>query len=349
MAKLNTVTIISAVEPHLVTTVNNSSMKVGAVGVPTQVTNGLMAGGQKNLGAGQQTHHENRVINQREDLLTFSPDEQRPLLDREQLPAESTPTGRPLCLHRDYAPLAPGSPGSNYNNNNSNRTAMGLDFERPGSELQQDLSTIHQLPNDPCMSSENVASSSQPLWPLEDRVLFSSQEEIMTSSEIQEAQEAQPPATERQAPPFVGETHLVSSLAFGEDPDDGSASRGPLPSQTPIPPSSAPHTQGLESASLVQEASSQNLASALEASGKLAPEDFSLDRNPNHVTLREPSALQLAAQPSPALVTQAPAVLRPQRGVAKAKRPERPSSLDLSSSCIYSGNICSIVQFILLF
>lgn len=311
MAKLNTVTIVSAVEPHLVTTVSNSSMKGAAVGSPSLVTNGLMAGSLRNLVVGQQLHHEDGVGSQRENLLTFSPDEQRPLLDREQPPAQSTPTGRPQCLHQDYLP-----PGSNYNNNNnSNKTAMELDRQRPGSELQQDLSTIHQPPKEPHTSSENVALSSQPLWPLEDKIFLSSQEENMTSSQIQETQ----------APPLVGEPQLVSSLVLGEDPDDGSASRGPLPSQTSVPSSAAPHTQGSKSALLVQEASSQNFASPSKASGKVAPEDFSLDQNPNHVTLREPSA-------------QAPAVLRPQRGVAKAKRPERPSSLDLSSSCIYSGN-----------
>lgn len=340
VAKLNTVKVISAVEPHLVTTVSNSSMKVGIVGISTQVTNGLMAGGQRNLGTGQQMHHEDGVVNQREDLLTFSPDEQHPLLDREQLPAQSTRTGRPLCHHHDYAPLAPGSPDSNYNNNNSNRTAIGLDFQLPVSELQQDLSTVHQLPKDPCKSSENVATSSQPLCPLKGGVLFSSQEKNMASSQIEEAQEGQAPATERQVFPFLGEPYLVSSLGFGEDPNDDAVSRGRLRSQTPIPPSSAHHTQSLKSG--VQGASCQNLASASEVSGKLTPEDLTLERNPNHMTLRKPSALQLAALSSPVLATQAPAFLRPQRRVAKAKRPERPSSLDLSASCVYSGNICSI-------
>lgn len=337
MAKLNTVTIISAVEPHLVTTVSNSSMKGGAVGATNLATNGLIAGGQRNLGAVQQLHREDGVASQREDLLSFSPDEQHPLLDREQPPAQSTPTDQ--CLHQDYSPSAPGSPGSNYNNNNnSNRTAMGLDFQRPGSELH-DLSTMHQLTKERCMSSENVATASQPLWPLDGKVLLSSQEENMTSSQIREAQA---PPTERQAPPFLGEPRLVSSLVLKEDPNDGSLSREPLPSQTSVPPSAAPHTQGLKSVSLVQEASSHKLASASEASEKLAPEDFFFNWNPNHVTLREPSALQLTALQSPVMVTEAPAILRPQRGMAKAKRPERPSSLDLSSSCIYSGNTCSI-------
>lgn len=333
VAKLNTVTMISAVEPHLVTTVSNSSMKGGAVGGPSLVTNALMAGGLRNLGAGQQLHHEDGVGCQRGDFLTFSPDEQHPLLDREQPPAQSTPAGQPQCLHQDYAQPAPGSPGSNYNNNNnSNKTAMGLDLQQPGSELQQDLRTVHQLPKEPRTSCENVALSSQPLWPLEDNILLSRQEENMTYSQIQEAQ----------APPLLAEPHLVSSLVVGEDPENVSPSRGPLPSQTSVSTSAAPQTQGLKSVSLVQEDSSPNLASPSDASGKLAPGDFSLDQNPNHVTLREPSALQLAALPIPAVGTQAPAILRPQRGVAKAKRPERPSSLDLSSSCIYSGNICII-------
>lgn len=337
---MNTVTIISAVEPHLVTTVSNSSMKCAAGGGAPLVTNGLTAGGQRNLGAGQQLHHENGVGSQREDLLTFSPDEQRPLLDREQPPAESTPTGGPQCLQQARRGQAPTAPGCNYNNNNSNRTAMGLDLQLPGSELQPDLSTVHQLLKEPHMSSQNIAMSSQPLWPLEDKILPSSQGENMTSSQIQEAQApptgGQAPPTGGQAP-LLGEPHLVSSLALGEGPDDGSASREALPSQTSVPPSPS------KSVSAVQEASSQSLASPSGASGKLGPEDYSLDRKPYHDTLRGPSALQQAARPSrTAWVPQAPAILRPQRGVAKAKRPERPSSLDLSSSFIYSGNICTI-------
>lgn len=346
---MNTVTIISAVEPHLVTTVSNSSMKCAAGGVPSLVTNGMTAGGQRNLGAGQQLHHENGVGSQREDLLTFSPDEQRPLLDGEQPPAESTPTGGPQCLHQARRGRGPTAPGCNYNNNNSNRTAMGLDLQLPGSELQPDLSAAHQLLTEPHMSSQNIATSSQPLWPLEDKILPSSRGENMTYSQIQEAQApptgGQAPPTGGQAPPtggqapLLGEPHLVSSLALGEGPDDGSASRAALPSQTSVPPSAASNTQSSKSESAVQEASSQSLAPPSGASGKLAPEDFSLDRKPYHETLGGP----LAALPSrPASVPQAPAILRPQRGVAKAKRPERPSSLDLSSSFIYSGNICTI-------
>lgn len=329
---MNTVTIISAVEPHLVTTVSNSSVKCAAGGVPSLVTNGLTAGGQRNLGAGQQLHHENRVGSHREDLLTFSPDEQCPLLDGEQPPAESTPTGGPQCLHQARRGHAPTAPGCNYNNNNnSNRTAMGLDLQLSGSELQPDLSkvhqlqpdlsTVHQLLKEPHMSRQNIATSPQPLWPLEDKILPSSQGEDMTCSQIQEAQ----------APPTGGHAPPTGVPLLG-GPDDGSASREALPSQTSVPPSAA---------SAVQEASSQSSAPPSGASGNLAPEDFPLVRKPYHDTLRGPSAL--AALPNRAAsVPQAPAMLRPQRGVAKAKRPERPSSLDLSASFIYSGNICTI-------
>lgn len=320
VAKLNTVTIVSAVEPHLVTTVSNCNVKGGAVGVPTLGTNGLMAGGQRNLEVGPQLHYENGVGSQREDLLTFSPDERRPLLKQEQPPAQSTPAGRP---HQYFAPPSPGSPGSNSNNNNnSNRTAMELDFHLPGSDLQQDLSTIHQLQAKPHMPSQNAATSSQPLWPLERKVLLSSQEENMTPNQIKEAQA---PPTERQASPLLEEPLLLSSLVHREDPDDDSA----MPSQTSVPPPGDPHSQGLKS--WVQ-----------EASGKLSPEDFTLDLNTDRVNLREPSASQLTALPSPALAIQASASLQSQRVVTRAKRPERPSSLDLSSSCIYSGNIFTI-------
>lgn len=321
MAKMNTVTIISAVEPHLVTTVSNSSMKCAAGGVPSLVTNGLLAGGQRNLGAGEHLHHENRVGSQREDLLTFSPDEQRPLLDREQPPAEITPTGRPQCLHHARRGHVPTAPGCNYNNSNNN-------------------SSIHQLLKERHMSSQNMVTSMLP------KMLPSSQGKNMTYSQIQEAQApptgGQAPPTGVHAPPLMGDPHLEWPLVLGEDPD-GSDSRGALPNQTSVPASAASNTQSSKFVSPVQEALSQNLAFPSGASGQLAPEDSSLDQNPYHENLREPSALQQAALPSgAALVPQVPAILRPQRGVAKAKRPERPSSLDLSSSCIYSGNLYNL-------
>lgn len=315
MAKMNAV--ISAVEPHQVTTVCNSSKKGGAMAFPALMANDLMAKVQRNPGAvKQQQQLGDTVGSQREDLSTFSPDEQHPLLDQEQPLGQSTPTGQLQCLHQ--AERGPES-RCNYNNNNSNMLAMGLDLQLPDSKLEPGTSAIHQLQDEPRMSNQNSIASSQPLWPFGNKILPSSHGENMTSTQIKEAQ-ASP--TGVQASPLLGNSHL-SSLVRAED-DDGSTPRASLPSS--------------KSASPVGMAPSQNLASPSQASGNLAQEKFSFNQTLNLETCREPLALQLAALPSPVLVPQASAILRPHRSVAKAKRPGRPSSLDLSSSCICSGN-----------
>uniref|UniRef100_A0A3B5A5P1 Serine/threonine-protein kinase receptor n=1 Tax=Stegastes partitus TaxID=144197 RepID=A0A3B5A5P1_9TELE len=112
VAKMNTVTVVAAAEPHLVTTVTNNTRSSAAVGkevntvtvvasgysagVPTLVTNGMIGGGRTNP-AGPQVEDEDKVEDaaSREDnrlnLLNFSPDEHEPLLSREQPPAESEP------------------------------------------------------------------------------------------------------------------------------------------------------------------------------------------------------------------------------------------------------------------
>lgn len=123
---MNTVTVASAVEPHLVTMVtNNTSARAGDtagggcnVGVPTLVTNSLMGGGRTNP-AGPQLEEEQLEVevmgggDGHLNLLNFSPDEHEPLLRREQPLAESEPRPPP---HQGR--------GSNSNNNN-NRVALG--------------------------------------------------------------------------------------------------------------------------------------------------------------------------------------------------------------------------------
>uniref|UniRef100_A0A3Q4BN85 receptor protein serine/threonine kinase n=1 Tax=Mola mola TaxID=94237 RepID=A0A3Q4BN85_MOLML len=142
VAKMNTVTVATDVEPHLVTTVTNNTSMRGSVGnqvhvimsngynvsVPTLVTNGIIGGGQINP-AGPQLKEEEKIdrgMIEREDdcmnLLNSNPDEQEPLLRREQLPAKSTP-----ILHQYHHHSKPGDiptgQGSNSNNNN-NRTTL---------------------------------------------------------------------------------------------------------------------------------------------------------------------------------------------------------------------------------
>uniref|UniRef100_A0A665T9N5 receptor protein serine/threonine kinase n=1 Tax=Echeneis naucrates TaxID=173247 RepID=A0A665T9N5_ECHNA len=136
VAKMNKVTVITAIEPQLVTTVTNNTSTSGVVygnrvqvitaatgsysaGVPTLVTNGLIGGGRTNP-AGPQLEEEEKLEGkklQREDhlnLLNFSPDEHEPLLRREQPPAESEP-----FPHQSRAADILSGRGSNANNNNN--------------------------------------------------------------------------------------------------------------------------------------------------------------------------------------------------------------------------------------
>uniref|UniRef100_A0A4W6BQJ7 receptor protein serine/threonine kinase n=1 Tax=Lates calcarifer TaxID=8187 RepID=A0A4W6BQJ7_LATCA len=124
VAKMNTVTVAAAAEPHLVTTVTNNTSTRGSgttanpsitvvtrgynAGVPTLVTNGMI---------GEDTHL---------NLLNFSPDEHEPLLRREQPPAESEPP--PHLHHQSRAGNILSGRGSNSNNNN-NRMAVGSEVK----------------------------------------------------------------------------------------------------------------------------------------------------------------------------------------------------------------------------
>ncbi|KAM4608729.1 bone morphogenetic protein receptor type-2-like [Polymixia lowei] len=132
VAKMNTVTVATAAEPHLVTTVtNNTPGGIGGIGnairaatlvansysmgVPTVVTNGMIGGGRTNPAGPQvEGEEEGGVEGGREggmNLLNSSPDEHEPLLRREHPPAE-----RELLHHHHHM----SGRGTNSNNNNSN-------------------------------------------------------------------------------------------------------------------------------------------------------------------------------------------------------------------------------------
>uniref|UniRef100_A0A8C2ZNU3 receptor protein serine/threonine kinase n=1 Tax=Cyclopterus lumpus TaxID=8103 RepID=A0A8C2ZNU3_CYCLU len=145
VAKMNTVTVALAAEPHQVTTVtNNTSTRGGetcerpfkfvvangsSASVPILVTNGVTGGGQTNP-AGPQLEDEDKMeaggVGVQDDrcmnLLNSSPDEHEPLLKREQPPAESEPLPH---LHHHRQSQAGSGQDSNYNNNNNNKTAFG--------------------------------------------------------------------------------------------------------------------------------------------------------------------------------------------------------------------------------
>uniref|UniRef100_A0A665TKI6 receptor protein serine/threonine kinase n=1 Tax=Echeneis naucrates TaxID=173247 RepID=A0A665TKI6_ECHNA len=123
VAKMNKVTVITAIEPQLVTTVTNNTSTSGVVyGNRVQVitaATGSYSGGRTNP-AGPQLEEEEKLEGkklQREDhlnLLNFSPDEHEPLLRREQPPAESEP-----FPHQSRAADILSGRGSNANNNNN--------------------------------------------------------------------------------------------------------------------------------------------------------------------------------------------------------------------------------------
>ena len=148
---MNTVPVAAAAEPHLVTTVTNNTNNRGSVatgnlvqsiivaansysvGVNTLVTSSGITGGRTNL-AGPQLEDEDRVEEgtiRREDshlnLLNFSPDEDEPLLRREQPPAKSQD-----LPHQSRA----SERGSNSNNNNNNRMVLGAEVNIQDSEVK---------------------------------------------------------------------------------------------------------------------------------------------------------------------------------------------------------------------
>lgn len=151
VAKMNTVTVAMAAEPHLVTMVSNNTCTKGndtsgdrahlttvviSARVSTLVTNGTIDSGRTNLG-GPQVEEEDKTeggMSGGEDshlnLLNSSPDEHEPLLRREQPPAESEDLPH-LHHHPQQQPRAGNilsGRGSNSNNNN-NRLVLGTEVK----------------------------------------------------------------------------------------------------------------------------------------------------------------------------------------------------------------------------
>lgn len=387
VAKMNTVTVATDVEPHLVTTVTNNTSMRGSVGnqvhvimsngynvsVPTLVTNGIIGGGQINP-AGPQLKEEEKIdrgMIEREDdsmnLLNSNPDEQEPLLRREQLPAKSTP-----ILHQYHHHSKPGDiptgQGSNSNNNN-NRTTLVSGIKNQGfvvesqrkicSETCQEGS-INSIKPESHLASPQISGylASHVVSNHENKILFSDPVRSAASDNVQILQA--PPTGEEDigqgsytdpcvqsflfaepvfSPPSTRnlEAHLVQSTTIAPVsvcgyPDSGSA----LGSVTQaLDAQVLPETQSLKLSD--PEALVRIHTVPLENPAPETP-TFSSGGTEN-TPLREASASESAAVLSPALVPQNSGLLRPQIGPVKAKRPERPSSLDLSSACISSGEL----------
>ncbi|KAG7234346.1 hypothetical protein INR49_004917 [Caranx melampygus] len=284
VAKMNTVTVVSAVEPHLVTTVNNNTGARASdttanrvhpggsgynAGVPTLVTNSMMGRGRTNP-AGPQLEEEDQLEvgvmgggDSHLNLLNFSPDEHAPLLRMEQPPAESEPP--PPLHHQPRAANLLSGHGSNSNNNN-NRVALGSEV-RSFEIKPERVSEVRDVSPEPKPHPENQLCSESPAAPLSS--LGSDPAGPATSG----------PTSTPKAPP--------SAQGRGGGPDTGPCLQKSLVAEHPGPD---PQT------TTVTEASSP-----------------------------EPAMLRVSALD--------------QVGQTKASRPERPSSLDLSSSCMSSDDV----------
>lgn len=403
---MNTVTVATAVEPHLVTTVTNNTSMRGVVGnqvhpiisngysagVPTLVTNGIIDGGRTNP-TGPQLEEEDKMdrgmIGGEDNcmnLLNSSPDEHEPLLQREQPPAESTPTPHQHHHHQSRPGNIPSGRVSNSNNNN-NRIALGSDVKFQGLEVDPERMIGSEVSrgggiNSAKPETQQISGSpaSYPVSNLENKILLSNPAKGATSGRVQILQ-APPTGQDRGPGLYTGpcvwralvalpvlapqstrspKAHLVQSTTLVpgcRDPDSGLASSSTTPAsqaQEPATKTSTSSSTALDARTLtpevqalkasdpeasVLEASVENQkVSPLVASENPAPENSALEsQDPEIAVITEAPATQPAALQSPALVPQTPSVLRPQMGLAKAKRPERPCSLDLSSSCISSG------------
>ncbi|XP_040912587.1 bone morphogenetic protein receptor type-2-like [Toxotes jaculatrix] len=353
VAKMNTVTVAAAAEPHLVTTVTcNTGTRVSvatdsqvhsitvvasgySAGVPTLVTNGMI--GRTNP-AGPQLEEEDKMeggMIRGEDshlnLLNFSPDEHEPLLRREQPPAESEPL--PHLHHQSRSGNILSGRGSNSNNNNNRPTVKGLEVKP-----ERMMGSVSQ-----CGQDRDQGSVIGPC--------------------PQKALVAEPAlAFEHTKNP---EAYLVYSTVTGcRDADSGSTKTPEmlLPKAPGIPVSQAPDSAPEASTSSSQVVVLDTLTLAHEPSTTETPALVALASDPEALVWnREASSLEVpasedltpetpdsesqdsettalteASAPEPA-VPQVSAF--DQVGQTKARRPERPCSLDLSSSCIFSDDV----------
>ncbi|TNN69541.1 Bone morphogenetic protein receptor type-2 [Liparis tanakae] len=364
VAKMNTVTVALAAEPHQVMTVtNNTSTRGGetcgrapfkfvvtkssSASVPALVTNVVTGGGQTNP-AGPQLEDEDKMegvgLAGQDDrcmnLLNSSPDEHEPLLKREQPPAESEPLP-PLHHHRQSQAGNIGSgQGSNYNNNN-NRSALGskgkiqgLKVER-GSEVRQDRSITSSKPES--HPARRAPSDRDPAP--QDRAYGS-------DPFVKRACLVEPVLTSESA----RSPKMVHSLARALIPDH--------PVSLPVPEglgSPASHVKGPNTSNSYSTARVSDALTLVPEKQAFKPPDsdpespignpkasvseVQVSANQHSGTPAEASALEPGPLEIPALVPRAQGVLQIQVGPARAKRRERPCSLDLSSSCVSSEDV----------
>ncbi|XP_068592475.1 bone morphogenetic protein receptor type-2-like isoform X2 [Cebidichthys violaceus] len=277
VAKMNTVTVATAVEPHQVTTVTNNTGTRDSVetagrvvsrsvvangysaGIPTLVTNGVTGGGQTNP-AGPQLEEEDKmeapVIGGEDsrNLLNSSPDEHEPLLKREQPPAESEPLPHlHHYRHQSQTGNTVSGQGSNSNNNN-NRAALGsnvkiqglkVEPERMiGSEVRQGRSIDDPKPEPhPPSQQRSESPATGPAGPATSDHDPTPQDRGHGSDTfpcVQRARSAEPVLTPESS--RSPKTHPVHSTATALVPDHRNTDSGsaPIPAKAPVPIPEAP-------------------------------------------------------------------------------------------------------------
>ncbi|XP_070693681.1 bone morphogenetic protein receptor type-2-like [Pempheris klunzingeri] len=351
VAKMNTVTVAPAVEPHLVTTVTNNTSTRGGItatnrvhsiavvangysaGVPALVTNGLIGGGRTNP-AGPQLEEEDgtegRVMgvqDSRTNLLNPSPDEHEPLLRREQPPAESE---APPHLHHHHhhhqgraGNMASGR-GSNSNNNNNripDVKVQGLEVE-PERRVGQGggrPDPVSNLENKILLSGPGPATPGRTPTP-PGRAKDQGSDPGPCVHRVPSLEPGLTPPWTRRPKAHLGLSTTAAVVPGCTDPDSGSAeppeeASGPPAGQAQDPPAEP-------------EPSSSPSSSNVET----------LTIAPEVQALKPPSSNPEAPVVDPG-ASLSPGLLRPQVGPVRAERPARPCSLDLSASYISSDDV----------
>lgn len=355
VAKMNTVTVATAAEPHIATAVTNNASVLShsatlatssyTAGVPTLVTNSMIGGGRTNPAGPQLEEEEDkmegRMMRGEETLLNFSPDEHEPLLSREQPPAESE--------HAPHLPPQAGNTlsgrGSNSNNNN-NRAALGSWVKIQGFEVKRQSIIGSQVSVDRGISSlkpekhlTNQQVSGSPAAQATDK--GTCLQKTLVPDPILASRNSQNP-----------KAHLNHYEVLGcRDPDSISTKSEEAPGTLA--------SQGQEigpetsTSSLVLPLNLDQMLSTTEMpdlapdsepeTSETPPLDVPVSKNPppekRVIEGSETTALSGASPPDSAAlhVFQDPGLFPSPVRQNVVRRPERPSSLDLSSSCISTG------------
>lgn len=352
VAKMNTLTVVTAAEPQVVTAVtNNTGTRASAMagnqvmvatagysaGVPTLVTNSITGGGRTNP-AGPQLDEDEKTgggiivgDDNRMNLLNSSPDEHEPLLRREQLPAESDPPPN-LHHHQTRAENILTGRGSNSNNNN-NRIPLGSDIKTQGAEIKPER-IIDPEGNQCWASNRPKPEPPQHVGEYTTVSPFVNQDNTLKLSNPTR----QVPSCRNQDPESVScsekssEVHVLGVTG--------------IPASQPrdqINTSSSSKAPFLETSALDTEKQTQKAPASVPGAQFLNPNVSPLRgqalNSPAPGILLQESKISTHADAEALKGLQPSVLMRNHMGPAKAKRPERPCSLDLSATSISSGKL----------